>query len=344
MMTNKTRIYYLDFIRCLACLMVVAMHAPVPGGGLSGLVVVPISLATAPCIGLFYMVSGALLLPTKESGLCFVRKRLGKVAAPVLIWTAVAIIISGITKGWPSASELVCKVLSVPFHCEGHVVLWFMYPLVGIYLAAPVLSPFLERASKGELQFYLALWGITMCYPFLKMVLHIDESTNGVLYYFTGYLGYFVLGYYLRKYPIEKVLPAVLWLLVPFVALGLSKHFGWPMSMGSHFWYLSIFTALSCVSWFTIAQKADSWLATRSDAFKNTMTCFSCCSFGIYLMHIFIMRNFLWDECEIAALGGVGSLLVSFFGTLALSWGLTWIICHLPGGEYVVGYRAKNSL
>ena len=179
-----------------------------------------------------------------------------------------------------------------------------MYPLVGMYLAAPVLSPYLERVSKKELQFYLALWGITMCYPFLKMALHIDESTNGVLYYFTGYLGYFVLGYYLRKYPIEKVLPAVLWLPVPFVALGLSKHFGWPMDLGSHFWYLSIFTALSCVSWFTIAQKADAWLAARSDAFKNTMTCFSCCSFGIYLMHIFIMRNFLWDECEIAALGG----------------------------------------
>lgn len=45
-MEPKRRIYYLDFLRCLACLMVVLQHAPVPGGGLSGMVVVPISLAS----------------------------------------------------------------------------------------------------------------------------------------------------------------------------------------------------------------------------------------------------------------------------------------------------------
>lgn len=341
-MESEKRIYYLDFLRCLACLMVVLQHAPVPGGGLSGLVVVQISLAAAPCIGLFYMVSGALLLPAKESGFVFVKRRLGKVFLPVLIWTAVSIVLSGLKAGWPSAGELVRKVFSIPFSCQGHGVLWFMYPLVGMYLLAPVVSPWLEKASKKDLQFYLAIWGITLCFPFLGMWFNLGEGVGSLLYYFSGYLGYFILGFYLRKFPVKRVLPAILWLPVPFIALGLCKYFALPLDLSPHFWYLSIFTSLSCVSWFTIAQHLDRWLQGSPAAFKNLIACFSCCGFGIYLMHIFVMRDFLWDVCGIARLGGVGSLLVSFFGTLLLSWALTWIISHIPGGEYVVGYRVKR--
>lgn len=95
----KQRIYYLDVIRCLACLMVVFMHAPYPNSGMSGVLVVPISLAIAPCIGLFFMVSGALLLPTKDKGITFVKKRLAKVACPILVWTLVAMIIKGFING-----------------------------------------------------------------------------------------------------------------------------------------------------------------------------------------------------------------------------------------------------
>ena len=54
--------------------MVILMHAPYPHSGLSGLAVVPISLFTAPCIGLFFMVSGALLLPAKENSIDFMKK------------------------------------------------------------------------------------------------------------------------------------------------------------------------------------------------------------------------------------------------------------------------------
>ena len=236
---------------------------------------------------------------------------------------------------------MIRKLLSVPLCNQGHGVLWFMYPLVGLYLLSPVISPWLEKASKKELQFYLALWGITLCYPFIGMVLDTNQGINGILYYFSGYLGYFILGHYLRRYPIKAVLPSLLWLPVPFVALGLCKYFGLPMDLGSHFWYLSIFTAISCCAWFTVAQHLEGWLRGRSDAFRKTLVNLSCCSFGIYLMHIFIMRNFLWDVCNIARLGGPGSLLVSFLGTLILSWALTSAISRIPGGEYIVGYRKR---
>ena len=59
----KERIIYLDYLRCIACLMVILMHSPMPNLGTNSLILSAISYLSAPCIGLFFMVSGALLLP-----------------------------------------------------------------------------------------------------------------------------------------------------------------------------------------------------------------------------------------------------------------------------------------
>lgn len=59
-MINK-RLEYLDIIRVVACLMVIVMHAPISGDGAMthGPFLVFTSYLTAPCVPLFFMVSGA---------------------------------------------------------------------------------------------------------------------------------------------------------------------------------------------------------------------------------------------------------------------------------------------
>ena len=53
----------LDLLRIMACVMVVIMHSPIPSENANGLLLSSLSYFTAPCIGLFFMVSGALILP-----------------------------------------------------------------------------------------------------------------------------------------------------------------------------------------------------------------------------------------------------------------------------------------
>lgn len=67
---SMKRLLYLDIIRLIACLMVIVMHAPMPGVAAEthGAFLVQSSYLTAPCVPLFFMVSGALLLPCKEGG------------------------------------------------------------------------------------------------------------------------------------------------------------------------------------------------------------------------------------------------------------------------------------
>lgn len=47
----KNRVYELDILRVLACLMVICMHAPYPKEGANGLFLSTLSYFTVPCIG-----------------------------------------------------------------------------------------------------------------------------------------------------------------------------------------------------------------------------------------------------------------------------------------------------
>lgn len=163
----KRRILYLDFLRVLACMMVVLMHSPVPSGQGSGIFLSTLSYLTMPCIGIFFAISGALLLPVStpphQSGK-WLRKRLVKVIVPALFWTFFYLIISG--KIWAaSLCENLVTFFSIPFSVQGHGILWFMYTLVGLYVLAPVISPWLEKADEKALRYYLLLWIVTLCYP-----------------------------------------------------------------------------------------------------------------------------------------------------------------------------------
>ena len=158
--TMKKRDLSLDIIRILACCMVVFMHSPIPSTNAPGPFLTALSYITAPCIGLFFMVSGALLLPVKIDYFSFLKQRLSKIILPTLAWTAIYLTL----KIYYSESEInvMQSILSIPFTAQGHGVLWFMYTLTGLYLIAPILSAWLEKASTNEIQFILMLWCITL--------------------------------------------------------------------------------------------------------------------------------------------------------------------------------------
>lgn len=138
----------LDITRIVACLMVITMHAPIPNENAIGIFNAALSYYTAPCIGLFLMVSGALLLPIKGNGIEFLKKRFAKIAGPTVFWSIFYIACKYF---FEDTSEGIAKsFLSIPFSPQGHGVMWFMYTLAGLYLIAPIISAWLERTSKKK--------------------------------------------------------------------------------------------------------------------------------------------------------------------------------------------------
>jgi len=329
----------LDIIRILACMMIVLMHAPMPTGSENGVFLSTVSYLTAPGIGLFFMLSGALLLPMRTDIKTFLQRRFSRIAIPLLLWTSICLCLHCWVHGEPVTLRM---VFSIPFSAQGNPVFWFLYTLLGLYLIAPILSRWLQNASFREIEFYLILWAVSLCYPLLRPVLDINTSETGLLYYLSGYVGYFVLGYYLKAFP-ERVrfkwmIPLALLSYAAPVICKLSKL---SVDFYSVFWYLSIFVVIQCVFLWKLVlfvfpgQKASS--SAPMVAHLSQLT------FGIYLMHFFLIRDILWEWRFIQnipsyPLQSVTMAGIAFIGSAFVSG----MISLLPGSEYLIGVARKH--
>ena len=336
---TKQRDNILDIIRISACAMVILMHSPMPSSSANGFFLVALSYFTSPCIGLFFMVSGALLLPVKSDYITFIKRRFSKIAVPTLFWSLVYIAVNAIHG--QTADKTIHSIISIPFSAQGHGVLWFMYTMAGLYLIAPIISAWLEKASRRELQLVLGLWAVTLCYPLLEWFVGITEGTTGMLYYFTGYAGYFLLGYYLKRYPESLSLKWVLPLAVSGVILLLAlKMRNVPFDFYRMFWYLSIFIVAGAVVIWKIH-----YLCWNNEKFLLKMGgqigALSNLTFGIYLIHILIMRECLWKMNWLMEIPYVAQTVLVACLTFSISAVVCALVSRLPGAQWIIGYRKR---
>ena len=353
-MDIRQRNIALDCIRALACLLVIVIHCPMPDIGTPGFIMASCTLIGTPCICLFFMVSGYLLLPTKETMFPFLKRRMKRVIWPTLSWTAFYLLVACLTEGSYAGQPWAKTILSIPLTRQGSGFLWFMYTLMGLYVLAPIISAWLNKCTKGELQFILALWGVSLLYPLLRPFLYITEDTFGILYYFTGYAGYFLLGYYVKRYTpnVSYLALAAIYLIPMMVALG-GRLMGWDFLTDS-FLYLSVWAAMMTFALFMAVLKIlppptsgvqgaqnGGAQSRRSSSLTKLLVSMSNCSFGIYLVHRFVMLNGLFHVDFISRNGGIAQILMTIPLTLIISWAIVWLISHLPLAEYITGYTSR---
>ncbi len=343
----KQRNLSLDIIRIFACLLVITCHAPMARQDAHFFVHAATSLFSSPCNMLFFLVSGALLLPApgtdlKLSTRDFLRKRLNKVLLPTLVWTAFYIVVRILLKK-NSLEELPQMVLSIPFSPKGSGVLWFMYSLIGLYLLTPILSAWLRRASEKEERFYLMLWCITLFYPLLEGVLKIDQTYNNILYNFSGYVGYFVLGHYLLHYGSKfRLWHATVLFLIALAAPLAVKVMHIENISGVFINGLSAFVLCYGLFWWTLWRTVANRF-TPLRRWQTQLVRLSSMTFGIYLCHIFIMRVGLWNVPFIAALPALQQIVVTIVLTFVISLAVVWLISLTPAGNVVIGYRQRKG-
>jgi len=339
----NARTVSLDFLRIIACFFVILMHSPLPDNGTPGFVLSGLSYLTAPCIGLFFMVSGALLLRNASNKdveyrpfdtSLFLQKRFSKILIPTLLWGGIGYLLR------------YCGIDNFE-----NAILWFMFVLAGLYLLTPILSRWLDSASINEEFGYLLLWAVSLCVPFIKLFLLVSIDVHSWVYYFSGYAGYFVLGHFMMRIQSEvadsksvicprgrkwlKCLLMIAFLIIS-VALPLCVlFFHWQVDFYSLFWYLSITVALCCIVWWKVIE----WGAGRCSWLHNTrwITDISRLSFGIYLVHIFVMRNILWEMSWMRQMYGPLQIIVCAVLTFLISWGVCWLISKFPFSKYLIG-------
>lgn len=328
-MKSNNRDCRLDILRIIAISMIVLMHSPMPDSGSPGFVLAGISYLTAPGVVLFFMISGALLLDNDLATKVFIKRRFSKILFPTLFWTMFYLLVGFITYRQPIVDSLK-SILSIPFSVQGNGVLWFLYPLAGLYLLTPILSQWLKKASKREVEFYLLLWAITLVYPYLSLWLHINESNSGVLYYFAGYVGYYVLGYYLKqhyKYRLWHVIVALLVAaVIPLALLSSGIEFDFYKAL----WYLSLPVAMMAFVVFVLVMQFP-------NKPMSTIGQISKLSFGIYFVHVFIMRRIIWNLDVVHSMPWMVQIPVIALSSFLLSLLISWIISRFFFSKYIIG-------
>ena len=319
----------LDVLRVLACVMIVLMHSPMPGLNTPGAVLSGLSYLTAPGIGLFFMVSGSLLLKRNKNGIFgtrgFLKRRFSKILIPLIFWSLVGFLLE---KNGVENTEL--------------SILWFMYCLAGIYLLTPILSRWLNGASIHEVEFYLFLWLLTLFVPFAKIFFPVNESDTSWLYYFHGYVGYFVLGYYLQNYSDEKEsiirkMGLVVMTIIILISVAIPMAFFMlkvEVNFYSLFWYLSITVALQCIVWWSVVKR----LMKNVANLPRFVVELSKLSFGIYLIHILVMRNILWETTWMQNMHGIVQIVVCTILTFTISALISWGISKVQYVRTIIGY------
>lgn len=376
----KKQIVWLDVVRLLAMFTVVCCHSTDPFNFYPGEPPANISeikfwgaaygSVLRPCVPLFVMITGALLLPVKGDTGAFYRKRISRVFWPFLIWSVIYNLfpwITGLLGCRPelildffpySGEEAARQSLSVSMDYISHIPLnfslldvhmWYIYLLIGMYLYMPVFSAWVEKASEKAKLWFLAAWGVTLFVPyyreFVNPYLWGSCSWNEfyMLYNFAGFNGYLLLGHYLRHHDFSLArtfgwgIPSfVIGFLITFLGFrhitSLPEYTEEQLEM--FFYYCSPNVVMMTVPCFLIAKKVN----VRNERLRQALANLTVCGFGVYMIHYFFTGPcvLLARMCHIPVAVQIPVAALIAFGA---SWGLVNLLRRLTGkyAKYLVG-------
>jgi surface polysaccharide O-acyltransferase-like enzyme len=245
-------------------------------------------------VPLFVMLSGVLLLnPSKadEPLGSFFKKRFARIALPLAFWTAAYFAWGYYMHGYALTTTNVIQGLLGGSYYH----LWFLYLLVGLYLATPVLRVIVKYLDRVKFKFLLAVWVVgTVAVPF------IDDwgvfSYNPVMFVFVGWAGYFLLGIFLLK---SRIQPKLLYLCL---GLGLA----WtvladallPAVTGGKFMGffhepLNLSLVLASASLFLLLAGVPKMALESRPLISRLLHWISKNTLAIYLLHIMVLETFV---------------------------------------------------
>ena len=375
---KNQHIVWLDVVRFIAMFTVVCCHCTDPFNFYPGTApnIGEIKLWGAiygsvlrPCVPLFVMITGALLLPVRGDTSTFYKKRIPRVFYPFLIWSVLYNLFPWITgllglnpqiilDFFPYAGEEVMQqsfsvslkyILMIPFNFSILAVhMWYIYLLIGLYLYLPVFSAWVEKASERAKLMFLLAWGVTLLLPyyyqFVSNYLWGTCSWNsfGMLYAFAGFNGYLLLGHYLKN--LEWSLKKTLTIGIPMFAVGYAVTFlGFrhitalpeytDEMLELFFTYCSLNVVMMTIPVFMLAKK----VKVNSERMKKALANLTVCGFGIYMIHYFFTGPSVVLMRAINMPIGL-QIPVAAILAFAVSWGLVWLIYRAGKvAKYIVG-------
>lgn len=307
MQTTKRELYY-DIIRIVACLLVILNHTI---GVFDKFNVIALSkwvvadllfFICKTAVPLFLMLSGALLLGKEESYKKFIIHKVIKTIFILITWSIIykftyALILDhriiSITESMISIKEFITEPVSVHF--------WYLYMLIGIYLMTPFIRKMIHNFSQKDYIVFLSLWIIFACLiPFINIIHPLNYSGYFQVPIFTGYIGYYIGGYFLDNIKLNK---STLISSIFTFTLGLliSTTFTYKLSLIDNKTSRALDAAIlfpiaiSSFALFILIKQLVIIIKEKlsiKPQIINTITNISSKTFGIYLIHMIVISIF----------------------------------------------------
>lgn len=377
MQENTQRLYWVDVLRLVAMLMVIAAHcvdiynATPQDDPMNSFWGVFIGSLMRPSVPLFAMMTGLLLLPIRESAAEFYKRRIPRVLIPMVLWSAVYYLIpwltgvagldkSVITTLFPfefspsqDAGDAMRNIARIPFTFNGYTThMWYLYMLIGLYLLMPFFSAWVEKRDSTMTNTYLLLWLCSLTLPYLKQLIapnlfgECAWNEFGTFYYFAGFAGYLLLGHILARrhhMPLRRIIAMGVMLYISGYIITYTGY----ASMAVQYSYEEAPELLELFWQFcspnVVLMALGIFLVVQrinitSPRLQSLLAATTRCSFGTYLMHyIFIGPVILL----LTPLGMPTPLCVmaSVIIVFGICWSLTALIYKaLPrAARYIVG-------
>ena len=324
MTPNANRIIQFDVLRIIAALAVVLLH--VSGQGFydcypsaewdarnfyNALVSWPVPI--------FVMISGALFLDSRKQLdiKTLYTKNVTRVLIVFIAWSIIYAAYGGI--GEKGVIGLVGRMIQGPIH------FWFLKMLLGLYVAVPILRAIVANRKLEEYFICLSLitaFFIPMLFPLIGYISDLASNYAEITFdefgirIASGYVGYFVLGHYLKENVLNDTVKKVIYCLgilsvfpVYFLTDIITNRVGEPYLFlcGK----INMFTLFEALALFIFIK--DIQIASR---YHQVLISVSKLSLGIYIVHPLVM-----------------SIVFDLWGINSASWNP---VCFIPVYAFLI--------
>lgn len=271
------------------------------------------------CVPVFIMLSGSFALEHYD-GLFkkFLIKMFYRIILPFLFWSVVYLFFfswSELADPDKTTRQLFAFV-GQQFLIGTASHLWFVYIIVSLYLTFPFISRWTKVATEKEYIYFLGLWIIFLFIgPWLS-----DSDTSFDFSYFSGYIGYIVVGNYLFKTH-RKInwLVLLVFFMAGFLYTAIRTYFISEDTNENNEVFVdnlsfNIFLMSFCVYLFFKNKSA----ITHSTC-RRGIEIISRHSYGIYLSHILLLNIFLRLGLSFYFIHPLLSIPIISFASLVIS-------------------------
>ena len=328
------RIKYIDALKFAAIFSIVILHMCMVwlNTGFLGQTFFQLKEIVRFGVPLFLMITGCLIFKKEINIKEFFKKKTIRIIYPLVFFIIIALFFN-YGRGNPL------------------ILFWYCWMIIGVYISIPIVNIFIQNAKSYEIEYFLIFFFISSLIYNLSYISHIQIAID--LGFFLGPISFVILGYYLSCHEFKLSSKKIILInLCVYILISIFKvyyndvfdlNYDNILFNGLNFSLSQIIQSISVFLFIKNLYDYESIVKTflESKYVGKFIESISRSSYGIYMVHLILLRVFLQDNLSKIHLSGTQTaLIIMGFSCLLLlvSWIIILILSKIPFINKFSGY------